>query len=70
MDREAWRAAVHEVAKSQTQLSNFALIKKYIIPLPHTSQGALFLSPSDVYVRSFPYLYYALIKLCYTKSSK
>ena len=23
MDREAWRAAVHEVAKSQTQLSDF-----------------------------------------------
>ena len=22
MDREAWRAAVHEVTKSQTQLSN------------------------------------------------
>ena len=22
MDREAWRAAVHEVAKSQTQLSD------------------------------------------------
>ena len=22
MDREAWRAAIHEVAKSQTQLSN------------------------------------------------
>ena len=22
MDREAWRAAVHEVAKSQTRLSN------------------------------------------------
>ena len=22
MDREAWRAAVHEVAKSRTQLSN------------------------------------------------
>ena len=22
MDREAWRAAVHEVAKNQTQLSN------------------------------------------------
>ena len=24
MDREAWRAAVHGVAKSQTRLSNFA----------------------------------------------
>ena len=23
MDREAWRAAIHRVAKSQTQLSNF-----------------------------------------------
>ena len=23
MDREAWRAAVHEVAKSQTQLNNW-----------------------------------------------
>ena len=23
MDREAWRAAVHEVAKSQTRLSNW-----------------------------------------------
>ena len=23
MDREAWRAAVHEVAKSQTQLSDW-----------------------------------------------
>ena len=35
-----------------------------------TSKGALFLSPSDVYVRSFPYLYYTLLKLCYTKSCK
>ena len=38
--------------------------------LAKTSKGALFLSPSDVYVRSFPYLYYTLIKLCYTQSSK
>jgi len=38
--------------------------------LPKTSEQALFLSPSDVYVRSFPYLYYTLIKLCYTKSSE
>ena len=34
------------------------------------NKGALFLSPSDVYVRSFPYLSYTLIKLCYTKSSE
>ena len=32
MDREAWRAAVHGVAKSQTQLSNWTedLIKEEI----------------------------------------
>ena len=35
-----------------------------------TSKGALFLSSFNVYVRSFPYLYYTLIKLCYAKSSK
>ena len=32
-----------------------------------TSRGALFLPPSDAYVRSFLYLLYTLIKLCYTK---
>ena len=33
-----------------------------------TSRGALFLSPSDVYVRSFLYMFYFLIKLYYTKA--
>ena len=33
-----------------------------------TSRGILFLSPSDAYVRSFLYLLYTLIKLCYTKA--
>ena len=33
-----------------------------------TSKAALFLPPSDVYVRSFPYLFYTLIKLYYTKA--
>ena len=33
-----------------------------------TSRGALFLPPSDVYVRSFLYLFYTLIKFYYTKS--
>ena len=32
------------------------------------SRGALFLPPSDVYVRSFLYLFYTLIKLYYTKA--
>ena len=30
--------------------------------------GAIFLPPSDVYVRSFLYLFYTLIKLYYTKA--
>ena len=33
-----------------------------------TSRGVLFLSPSDAYFRSFLYLLYTLIKLCYTKA--
>ena len=32
-----------------------------------TSKGALFLPPLDVYVRSFLYLFYTLIKLYYTR---
>ena len=33
-----------------------------------TSKGALFLPPSDAYVRSFLYLLYTLIKLHYTEA--
>ena len=33
MDREAWHAAIHGVAKSQTQLSNWTELKLYIIML-------------------------------------
>ena len=33
-----------------------------------TSRGALFLSPPDVYVRSYVCLFYTLIKLYYTKT--
>ena len=32
------------------------------------SRGALFLPPSDAYVRCFLYLFYTLIKLYYTKA--
>ena len=34
----------------------------------NTSKGVLFLPPSNVYVRSFLYLLYTLIKLYYTKA--
>ena len=36
--------------------------------MANTSKGALFLPPSDAYVRSFLYLLYTLIKLYYTKA--
>ena len=36
--------------------------------IANTSKGALFLPPSDAYVRSFLYLLYTLIKLYYTKA--
>ena len=35
--------------------------------IPNTSEGVLFLPPSDVYVRSFLYPFYTLINLYYTK---
>ena len=34
----------------------------------NTSKGVLFLPPFDVYVRSFLYLLYTLIKVYYTKA--
>ena len=34
----------------------------------NTSKGVFFLPPSDVYVRSFLYLFYTLIRLCYIKA--
>ena len=36
--------------------------------MANTSQGVLFLPPSDAYVSSFLYLLYTLIKLYYTKA--
>ena len=35
MDREAWRAAVHGVAKSQTWLSDWTELNLYIPPMAH-----------------------------------
>ena len=36
--------------------------------IANTSKWVLFLPPSDVYVRSFLYVLYTLIKLYYTKA--
>ena len=44
-----------------------SLVVTYNIQLK-TNRGALVLPPSDVYVRSFLYLFYPLIKLYYTKA--
>ena len=43
-------------------------LKKVFNSIANTSKGVLFLPPSDVYVRSFLYLFYTLIKLYYTKA--
>ena len=48
-----------------------SLISRLLIALKHrlkTSRGVLFLSPSDVYVRSFLYLFYTLIKYYYIEA--
>ena len=39
MDREAWRAAVHRVAKSQTRLSNLTELKTLLGSLQRATKG-------------------------------
>ena len=39
MDREAWRAAIHGVAKSRTRLSNWSDLIYYITRLGKGQQG-------------------------------
>ena len=46
-------------------LQTFFGIYNFIV---NTSKWVLFLPPSDAYVRSFLYVFYALIKLYYTKA--
>ena len=41
MDREAWRAAVHVVAKSRTRLSDWTELKMYIKPHPPSGWATL-----------------------------
>ena len=39
MDREAWRAAIHGVAKSRTQLSNWTELNYLLLGFPDSSFG-------------------------------
>ena len=41
MDREAWRAAVHGVAKSWTRLSDLPELKLYVNPVAFSEEGRL-----------------------------
>ena len=63
-----WGAWCHSFSFEVFSFSNEQLANRYV--LLKTSKGALFLSPCDVYVRSFLYLFNTLKRLYYTKSSE
>ena len=56
MDREAWRAAIHGVAKSQTRLSDWTELN--IVKIDHTTQATLqihcnpYLNTDDIFYRT------------------
>ena len=54
MDREAWRAVVHGVAKSQTRLSDWTEDNVYFITVIHSVSG---IQQSDSVVCIFIYIY-------------
>ena len=66
----AWWAAVYAVAQSRTRLKRFSSSSSsssdYITSSWRLAGGALFLPPSDAYVRSFLYILCTLIKLYYS----
>ena len=61
MDREAWRAAIHGVAKSWTRLSNWTELNWTL------ARGALSVPLQMFMSEAFSAPFYTLIKLCYTK---
>ena len=58
MDREAWRAAIHGVAKSRTQLSDWTELKwgEFTSPSSLASRGALHSLPCGLILPSTPFL--------------
>ena len=59
----------HRVGHDWIDLAAAAITNQRVYnSMANTSKGVLFLPPSDVYVRSFLYLLYTLIKLYYTKA--
>ena len=76
MDREAWRAAVHGVAKSRTRLSNWTELKNYscnlrfltslqIITLQTTGVTILYSSGTKVVIKKKIYIIYDFCKTFY-----
>ena len=68
MDREAWRAAVHGAAKSQTRQRNWTELNRHKTPCSKLASRHSFCLPSDVYVRIILYLFCTLIQFCYTET--
>ena len=58
MDREAWRAVIHGVAKSQTQLSDWTELNGVLINIHHSWRGWVagvwFVAPADFHGANTP----------------
>ena len=61
MDSEAWRAAVHGVAKSRTQLTDWTELKQE--HLSYSSSGAVW--KPDIYLKSSHVFYTIVLQGCW-----
>ena len=70
MDRESWHAAIHGVAKSQTQLSNWTELSSFKYSLKHIEDNTNSVKASykklDKLVTSRSKLCYLVTQLCPT----
>ena len=60
MDREAWHAAVHGLAKSRTRLSDWTS-RKYTLPIKHSNTGPWYLSKRNKILHSIKVLSWMFI---------